>query len=199
MNLVRDPGEDTGPYDLNSGTMQADGLLTPHNSAAGSIPATVITDENGLASFQHTFLKQYAMWVEVRLKASVMVSGTETQATTSWRLPGEKTEIAGCDLFDSPFGYYVLSLIADAGADQAVVATSIVQLNGMSSPADCAQTWEWSFTKVPEGSNVTDDSLSNPTITNPTFTPDLAGVYILKLTAGSSGVTVIDTVTITAS
>jgi hypothetical protein len=199
MNLVRDPGEDTGPYDLNSGTMQADGLLTPHNSAAGSIPPTVTTDENGLAGFPHTFLKQYALWVKVRLKASVMVLATETQATSSWMLPGEKEEIETCDLFDSPFGYYVPTLFADAGADQAVLTNSTVQLDGMSSPAECAQTWEWSFTKVPEGSNVTDDSLSNPTITNPTFTPDLAGVYILKLTAGSSGVTVIDTVTITAS
>ncbi|MFO7605218.1 MAG: hypothetical protein R6W72_02795 [Desulfurivibrionaceae bacterium] len=199
MNLVLDTGEDTGPYDLNIGTMQPDGLLTPHNSAAGSIPATVETDANGLASFQHTFLKQYAMWVEVRMKASVMVSGTETQATSSWTLPGEKTEVQNCDLFDSPFGYYVLTLFAYAGADQAVVANTTVQLNGMSSPAGCAETWEWSFTKVPEGSNVTENSLSNKTIPNPTFIPDLAGEYILKLTIGSAGVEAIDTVTITAS
>jgi hypothetical protein len=200
MNLVLDPGEDTGPYDLNAEAWQPDGQLTPHNSAAGSIPATVITDENGIASFKHTFLKKYALWVQIKMKASVMVLGTETQATSTWRLDALKSELAACDLFDSPFGYYVPYLKVSAGDDQplAVVNTE-VQLDGLTDPVSCAQTWAWSFEKVPTGSTVTDDSLSDPTIANPTFTPDLAGDYVLTLSVSYSGILLKDSVQITAN
>jgi len=44
-NLILDPGEDTGPGGA------PDGQLTPPSSAAGSAPATVTADENGVANF----------------------------------------------------------------------------------------------------------------------------------------------------
>ncbi|MBU0485716.1 MAG: Ig-like domain-containing protein [Proteobacteria bacterium] len=97
-NLILDTGEDAIP--------NLDNLLTPHNSTAGSVPATVTTDETGTASFEHTFLMQYALWVEVKLKATIVVAGTETQATQSWVLPAEEGDVNNCDLYNSPFGYY---------------------------------------------------------------------------------------------
>lgn len=105
-NLTLDAGEDFGPFDLNRGTMYPDGFLTPSNSTAGSVPATVTTDANGVATFEITYLKQYAMWVGVELTATVKVQGTETQAKMNWVLVAIEEEYDACDLFASPFGYF---------------------------------------------------------------------------------------------
>lgn len=106
MNLALDPGEDVGPYDMIVGTMMPDGLLTPHNAAAGSVPATILTDADGKASFMITYLKQYSMWVQVSLQASVTVQGTENQSVMDWELEPTKEDYDACQLFPSPFGYY---------------------------------------------------------------------------------------------
>ncbi|MBL7175571.1 MAG: Ig-like domain-containing protein [Desulfobacteraceae bacterium] len=70
-NLILDAGEDTN----------GDGQLTPPNSAAGSVPSTVTTDTNGVATFNLVYLKESACWVEVEMTASTLVLGTETQST----------------------------------------------------------------------------------------------------------------------
>ncbi|MFB6259778.1 MAG: hypothetical protein ABEK42_03575, partial [Thiohalorhabdaceae bacterium] len=57
-DLNRDPGED----------IDGNGYLTPKNSAAGSIPDTVTTDDAGLATFDLTYLKQFASWSQVRIR-----------------------------------------------------------------------------------------------------------------------------------
>ena len=106
MNLSLDPGEDVGPYDSLAADMVADGYLTPHNSAAGTVPSTITTDANGLASFQITYLKQYSMWIRARLQASVNVQGTEAQAITEWVLEPTLEDYEACQLFPSPFGYF---------------------------------------------------------------------------------------------
>jgi hypothetical protein len=105
-NMTLDSGEDVGPFDMTRGIMFPDGFLTPANSSAGSVPATVITDANGTATFDFTYLKRYAMWVAVELTATVKVQGTETQGKMLWRLDALQVDIDGCDLFSSPFGYY---------------------------------------------------------------------------------------------
>lgn len=70
--------------------------------------------------------------------------------------------------------------VANAGITQNVVAGSIVTLDGSkSSDADGDLiTYSWSFTSKPAGSN---SALSNFAVVNPTFTPDVAGAYILNL------------------
>jgi len=70
-NLILDAGEDTN----------GDGQLTPPNSAAGSVPSIVTTDENGVATFNLVYLKESACWIEVEMTASTLVLGTETQST----------------------------------------------------------------------------------------------------------------------
>lgn len=70
--------------------------------------------------------------------------------------------------------------VADAGACQAVVIKQTVQLDGSgSSDADGDPlTYDWVIASVPRGSRA---SLSDMTIVNPTFTPDVAGEYTIQL------------------
>ncbi len=92
-NTFLDPGEDTN----------GDGLLTPHNSAAGTLPTTVTTDENGVANFDLVYLKDHANWIRNRIGASTLVLGTETTASTTFRLPYERSEGEAGDLHDSSY------------------------------------------------------------------------------------------------
>ena len=69
--------------------------------------------------------------------------------------------------------------VADAGANQNVTVGQSVQLNGTCTDADGdATTRAWSFTSKPAGSTA---ALSDPTVVNPSFIPDLAGSYQLRL------------------
>ena len=95
-NLILDPGEDTGPGGA------PDGQLTPPSAAAGSVPATVTADDNGVANFNLVYLKASAAWIEDEITASTPVLGTETQSTYTFWLPwllGEE-----CSLPHSPYG-----------------------------------------------------------------------------------------------
>ena len=70
--------------------------------------------------------------------------------------------------------------VASAGPDQTVVLGQTVQLDGRgSSDADRdALTYRWSFTSVPEHSTV---SLATPAAAQPTFVPDVVGLYVIQL------------------
>jgi hypothetical protein len=92
-NLTLDTGEDTN----------LDGQLTPPNSAAGSVPEDVTTDENGVANFKLVYLKSSAAWIEVELTATTgRVVGSETQSTSTFGLGYPNTNET-CLLPDSPF------------------------------------------------------------------------------------------------
>jgi hypothetical protein len=90
-NVILDPGED----------INGDGQLTPPRSAAGSLPATVETDENGAGNFSLVFLKESAGWIEAEVVASTVVQGTETRSTYKFWLPYMETE--DCELPNSPY------------------------------------------------------------------------------------------------
>jgi RHS repeat-associated protein len=70
--------------------------------------------------------------------------------------------------------------VASAGPDQTVILGQTVELDGRgSSDADHDPlSYRWSFTSVPEHSTV---SLAAPTATQPTFVPDVAGLYVVQL------------------
>lgn len=95
-NLILDTGED----------VNTDGTLTPPNSAAGTLPASVVTDANGVANFNLIYLKQYAVWVSVRVRASTLVQGTEANSQVNFTLPALRTDADACILSDSPFSPY---------------------------------------------------------------------------------------------
>jgi hypothetical protein len=101
-NLILESGEDgyrryfyTLPTTttLASGTPTLDGLITPINSAGGTIPASVTTDVNGLANFNLTYLKTSAIWTVDRIKATTMVQGTEAVSQLVFSLPPAVTDV----------------------------------------------------------------------------------------------------------
>lgn len=104
-NLILDAGEDVSPgSDYAGAVIPADGILTPPNSAAGTLPASVVTDANGVANFNLVYLKQYAAWIIVEVTASTKVQGTEATNNVQFTLPALKTDADACLLPDSPFG-----------------------------------------------------------------------------------------------
>lgn len=99
-NLILDAGEDIDgpgaphvlanpnaipPIAESYGYGAPDGILWPAPSTAGTIPSTVTTGIDGTATFSWTYLKQYANWVDARIRATLQVQGS--QATTNIILP----------------------------------------------------------------------------------------------------------------
>jgi hypothetical protein len=78
----------------------------------------------------------------------------------------------------------------NAGPDQTVKLGTTVALSGSSTTTEDHPSYLWQFTSLPQGSGAT---IQEPTTLTPTFTPDLTGLYIVKLTldgAVSDSVTV---------
>jgi hypothetical protein len=87
---------------------------------------------------------------------------------------------------------------ANAGPDQEVATGVEVELDGSGSSDINGDTltYAWTLTSVPEGSTAT---LTGATTVDPTFTPDLAGAYVVSLVVNDGTVnSAPDTVTITA-
>lgn len=88
---------------------------------------------------------------------------------------------------------------ADAGEDQEVTAGEDVTLDGSGSfdVDNDPLTYSWSFTALPMGSAA---ALSDPASMNPSFTTDLAGVYVAQLIVNDGSLdSVPDTVVVTAT
>lgn len=81
------------------------GMLDPGQSVAGTIPATVTTGENGVASFKLTYQKEYAAWVEDQISATAMVFGTEyiTRSRTWLPVAADEKELIANAFPTSPF------------------------------------------------------------------------------------------------
>ena len=84
---------------------EKDGRLTPPNSASGTLPPTVSTDASGVATFNLTYNKSEAFWIFARIRASVVVLGTETVGQTIFRLPALETDVFPCRLPNSSYQY----------------------------------------------------------------------------------------------
>lgn len=82
-----------------------DETLTPGQSSAGTIPNSVETDENGVASFTIRYQKEYAVWVEAQLTATSTVFGTENITTSRKWLPtmADEEELIANTFPKSPF------------------------------------------------------------------------------------------------
>lgn len=89
-------------------TGSKDGILTPQNSDGGGIPSTVTTDANGVAAFNHTYLKSEALWIVNKLTATVSSSGTETSRSTIVEPGVLEADVKlpnTCHLSDSPYAF----------------------------------------------------------------------------------------------
>lgn len=70
--------------------------------------------------------------------------------------------------------------VANAGSDVDTVVGAVVQLDGSlsSDPDNDPLTYQWSVVSRPEGSA---NTISDPTLVNPTFKPDVEGEYVIQL------------------
>jgi YVTN family beta-propeller protein len=87
---------------------------------------------------------------------------------------------------------------ARAGPDQTAGVSTVVRLDGSGSsdPKGTPITFSWAFVSRPPDSS---GSLESPDTANPTFTPTVAGVYVLELTVTDAlGQSATDSVAITA-
>jgi Bacterial Ig-like domain (group 1) len=98
---------------LNNLTCGADligtpnGRLTPPNASAGSVPSTVTTNSAGVAGFNLTYLKGNAVWVWVKLTATVGSAGSESSYSTIFNLRPSASDgtATPCPLPNSPFSF----------------------------------------------------------------------------------------------
>jgi hypothetical protein len=86
-------------YDVVGG----DGKLTPPNTAAGTLPTSVTTDDNGLGTFDLVYLKAYGWWITAEVTATVQVQGTESNGVLTFELPVLASDASQGVLDDSPF------------------------------------------------------------------------------------------------
>ena len=78
-----------------------------------------------------------------------------------------------------------------------MVGTLITLSGNASDPDGDAPIYSWTFASVPVGSALT--SLDSATTLSPSFTPDVAGDYIVTLTVSDGATTTSDNVIITAT
>ncbi len=106
-NLILEQNEDGVRKLYPSGVLSAPGpanlQLTPPNSASGTLPATVTTASNGVATFNLTYTKSNALWIIDRIRARTLVQGTETLGEVRFALPALVSDIQACLLPPSPY------------------------------------------------------------------------------------------------
>jgi hypothetical protein len=74
-NIIPGTGED----------LNGDGQLTPGNRA--TVPGTVTSDANGIATFNITYFQDVGAWLDVRLQVSGFAAGTENVTYSNYSLP----------------------------------------------------------------------------------------------------------------
>ncbi len=101
-------GTDTdGNGRIDSEDINCNQELDPGNIL--SIPNTLTTDENGFADFEMSYLKEYSIWVSVRVTASTLVSGSESRDEAEFSLYGLASDytVSGGPPPRNPFGSFL--------------------------------------------------------------------------------------------
>lgn len=177
-NLILEAGED----------VSGDGKLTPPISAAGTVPFVVTTDSNGVATFDHTYLKDNAGFIEAILTAQTLVQGTEAIATSRFWLEATESDVTACDL--GPGSPFNLSWpILTVSSDTDVVATN----SGTTVRANLTNTDDPAVALVGKTINATiltagtDDGTTAPTITTGQVTDGNGDVSFTYTSGGKAG------------
>jgi hypothetical protein len=80
---VLGPAEDVSSISGSGLTLAPNTVISPTQAAGGTVPATVTTDSNGVATFNLQYPKESAFRIKDELTARVTVSGTERSAQTT--------------------------------------------------------------------------------------------------------------------
>lgn len=91
-NQILDPGEDTDGHSAGADLTASNNSLDPAKSTAGTVPATVVTDENGVGQFDYIFQKNYSGWLDVEISATALVYGSETSSSIEFALGYAESE-----------------------------------------------------------------------------------------------------------
>lgn len=83
----------------------ANGLMTPINSAGGTLPGIVTTDANGVAAFKLTYTKNSAIWTRTRIRATTVVQGSATVGQIILQLGATAGDTTPCRLGNSPYTF----------------------------------------------------------------------------------------------
>lgn len=107
-NLILDAGEDGTRRYYSTGTTVVGGAVngssTPTNSAGGTLPATVTTDDSGVATFNLTYSKSSAIWITSRIRARTVVQGSDAVGEIVFRLDPLSSDVTpNCLLGNSPY------------------------------------------------------------------------------------------------
>jgi hypothetical protein len=143
----------------NGEDINGNGALTPSNSTAGDLPATVTTGDNGLATFNLIYLKENTDWIVDRIRASTVVSGTEIISQSIFTLVGSVPDETADPpvLPDSPFNI-VCPYIAGASTLQVLVplgGSNTVALSlAQRPPAFQASIDGWPILALSDNSNI---------------------------------------------
>ncbi len=90
-----------------------------------------------------------------------------------------------------------VEIAADAGSDVSAEVGTEVTLDGTNSTiSEGTISYLWEFSSIPSGSTA---QLNDATTSSPSFTPDVAGDYVVQLTVSSGDVSDTDEVTVTAT
>jgi len=191
-NLINDPdppdNEDTG---ASGNPCDGDGQLTPPSSAAGSVPANVTTDENGVAAFYLVYPKASAAWITARINASTLVFGTETQSTYTFALGWLEDE--ECNLPHSPYNCLspTATITSPSSGSTFTEGVTITFSGTGSCPEDGTLTLVWTSSidgQIDTGTSFTTSSLSVG-----------AHTITLTVTSDSIGTKGIDSISITVN
>jgi hypothetical protein len=177
-DIDRDLNLDLSP---SSEDRSGDGYLTPANSSGGTVPTTVTTDANGIATFNLSYLKVNAGFVYDILTATTLVQGTETLATTRFWLPALESDVTGCYLGESPFttSWPQLLAVADV-ASVAVGGTTNITVTLIDQFGAPYNLQSVSAEIISEGTF----SAVNPTLSASPQTTDASGMATFTYTAG---------------
>jgi hypothetical protein len=158
----------TANFTINAFTVTATATLGGAISPSG----LVIVNPGGNQTFIITPIPGYYIM-------NVMVDGVSVGPVATYTF----NNVTSNHTIEATFAVENSPPVADAGPDRNVITGQVVTLNGSESfdPEGAMITFLWTFVEIPSASRVTDAFLSDVASAKPTFTPDMNGVYRLRL------------------
>jgi sugar lactone lactonase YvrE len=175
------------------------------NAARFSHPAGVATDVDGNVYVadqdNHTIRKITPAGMVTTLAGSAGLPGSDdgTGSAASFRSPTGVATDNGGNLYVADSGNNKIRVGRVALADAATIDGStgpVGSTRRLDTTSQTATSWQWTLIRQPSASSA---QLSSASIRNPTFTPDVADVYIFRLTASNGAMTSVTTVSLIAT
>jgi len=157
----------------------------PDQSIINALPVTVTLQGTGTDKEGDTLTFKWSIVKKPAGSKAVLSSITAASPSFSADIAGQYTAqlIVNDGKLNSPADSVIITVgtagntppVANAGLDQHVLPNTVVKLNGVGTDANGDQlTYQWTL-KKPSGSTA---SLSDATALMPTFTADVAGIYV---------------------